>query len=153
MSTSITTVFNNLVTFMGDQLTAHKRLNDPYSLEANPEMLLRKGWGIQIDDGSDTGRCISPEYYLARNFTLIVVRETVGKDSDPARRENAMLELLEDLHILIAEAVSENTLYQSAVNFKYVSDSGVQEVFVQEKPYNFVEAVFTVEYSQNITGA
>lgn len=149
----ITTVFNNLVTFMGTELPNHFRLNDPYTIENNPEQLLRKGWGIQIDDGVDTNRCISPEYYLGRTFTLVVVRESLAKDSDPARRETSKLDLLEDLHILIAAAVTENTLYQSAVNFKYISDSGLQEVFVNDKPYNFIQANFLVEYSQTIPGA
>lgn len=149
----ITDVFNNLVTFVGGELIDHTRLNDPYNIEENPEMLLRKGWGIQIDDGVDTNRCISPEYYLGRTFTIVIVRESVAKDSDPVRRELSKLDLLEDLHILIAEAVSENTLYQVAVNFKYISDGGLQEVFVQDKPYNFIEANFLVEYSQTIPGA
>lgn len=138
---------------MGTELPTHQRLNDPYNIDENPEMLLRKGWGIQIDNGADVSRCISPEYYIARTFTLVIVRECVAKDSDPSRRETSHLELLEDLHILIAEAVAENTLYQSAVNFKYVSDGGVQEVFVDDKPYNFIQAQFLVEYSQIVTGA
>lgn len=150
---NITTVFNNLVTFMSTNLSDHFRLNDPYNIEENPEQYLRKGWGIQVDDGVDTNRCISPEYYLGRTFTLVVVRESLAKDSDPARRETSKLDLLEDLHILIAAAVTENTLYQSAVNFKYISDGGLQEVFVNDKPYNFIEANFLVEYSQSIPGA
>jgi hypothetical protein len=150
---NITTVFNNLVTFMGTELSDHFRLNDPYNIEENPEQYLRKGWGIQIDDGVDTNRCISPEYYLGRTFTLVITRESLAKDSDPARRETSKLDLLEDLHILIAGAVSENTLYQSAVNFKYISDGGLQEVFVNDKPYNFIQANFLVEYSQTIPGA
>ena len=150
---NITTVFNNLVTFMSTNLSDHFRLNDPYNIEENPEQYLRKGWGIQVDDGVDTNRCISPEYYLGRTFTLVVVRESLAKDSDPARRETSKLDLLEDLHILIAAAVTENTLYQSAVNFKYISDGGLQEVFVNDKPYNFIEANFLVEYSQTIPGA
>lgn len=150
---NITTVFNNLVTFMSTNLYDHFRLNDPYNIEENPEQFLRKGWGIQVDDGVDTNRCISPEYYLGRTFTLVVVRESLAKDSDPARRETSKLDLLEDLHILIAAAVTENTLYESAVNFKYISDGGLQEVFVNDKPYNFIEANFLVEYSQTIPGA
>jgi len=150
---NITTVFNNLVTFMSTNLSDHFRLNDPYNIEENPEQYLRKGWGIQVDDGVDTNRCISPEYYLGRTFTLVIVRESLAKDSDPARRETSKLDLLEDLHILIAAAVTENTLYQSAVNFKYISDGGLQEVFVNDKPYNFIEANFLVEYSQSIPGA
>lgn len=150
---NITTVFNNLVTFMSTNLSDHFRLNDPYNIEENPEQYLRKGWGIQVDDGVDTNRCISPEYYLGRTFTLVVVRESLAKDSDPARRESSKLDLLEDLHILIAAAVTENTLYESAVNFKYISDGGLQEVFVNDKPYNFIEANFLVEYSQTIPGA
>ena len=150
---NITTVFNNLVTFLETELPNHYRLNDPYTVENNPEQLCRKAWGIQIDDGVDTNRCISPEYYLGRTFTLVLVRESLAKDSDPVRRETSRLDLLEDLHILIAGAVSENTLYQSAVNFKYISDSGLQEVFVNEKPYNFIQANFLVEYSQTIPGA
>ena len=138
---------------MSTNLSDHFRLNDPYNIEENPEQYLRKGWGIQVDDGVDTNRCISPEYYLGRTFTLVIVRESLAKDSDPARRETSKLDLLEDLHILIAAAVTENTLYQSAVNFKYISDGGLQEVFVNDKPYNFIEANFLVEYSQSIPGA
>lgn len=149
----ITTVFNNLVTFMGTELPNHKRLNDPYAIENNPEMLLRKGWGIRVVDGLDTKRFICPEYTLARSFGLVIVRESPSKDSDPSRRESAKLEILEDLHTLLIEAVSENTLYGIALDFKYESDGGFQEVFVNEKPYTYLAANFVVEYSQQITGA
>lgn len=153
MSSNITTVFNQMISMVGAQLSTHKRLNDPYNLEENPEMLLRKGWGVRIGPGVNSERCISPEYYLNRTFEVVIVREAVAKDSDPSRREASHLELLEDLHTILDEAVSENTLYNSAVNIKYVSDGGLDEIFVFEKPYNLIVAQFTVEYSQNVTGA
>jgi len=153
MSSKITTIFDNLVTFMETVLPNHARLNDPYQIENNPEMLLRKGWGIQVNDGLDTSRFVCPEYTLSRNFTLVVVRESPAKDSDPARRESAKLEILEDLHTLLVEAVSENTLYGIALDFKYSSDGGFQNVFVDNKPYTYLASIFTVEYSQQISGA
>jgi hypothetical protein len=149
----ITTIYNNLVIFMGTELSTHTRLNDPYFVENNPEMLLRKGWGIRVNDGLDTARFVCPEYTLARTFTLVIVRESPAKDSDPARRETAKLEILEDLHTLLIEAVSENTLYGVALDFKYESDGGFQEVFVNEKPYTYLASSFVVEYSQQIPGA
>lgn len=153
MSSKITTIFNNLVTFLETQLPDHQRLNDPYNLTVNPEYQLRKAWGIVVNAGTDTARFICPEYSLSRTFSIVICREAVAKESDPARRETAKLEILEDLHKLITEAVSENTLYGVALDFKYSSDGGFQDVLVNEKPFTFLSSDFTVEYSQQIPGA
>lgn len=153
MSTTITDVYNNFVTVIETALPSHKRLHNPYSVEENPEMIVRKGWGLQIDDGINSNRCISPEYYLQRNFSVVITRENVAKDSDPVRRDAAKLELLEDLHLLISASVLDNTLTQVAARFQYESDTGLQEVYIQDKPYSFIQAQFLVEYSQQITGA
>lgn len=153
MSTKITDIFNGLVTFMGATLPSHARLNDPYVIENNPEMLVRKGWGIQVDSGTNTQRFTCPQYTLSRTFTLVVVRECPAKDSDPARRETAKLEILEDLHTLIGAALIDVTLNGLALDFKYVSDSGFQDVYVNEKPYTYLAASFSIEYFQLVPGA
>ena len=78
MSTTITDVYNNFVTIIETALPSHKRLHNPYAVEENPEMIVRKGWGLQIDDGINSNRCISPEYYLQRNFSVVITRENVA---------------------------------------------------------------------------
>jgi hypothetical protein len=125
-------------------------LFDPYTVENNPEQFLRKGWGIKVMPGLDTRRFVCPEYTLARTFSIILARESPAKDSDPSRRETAKLELLEDLHTLLIATVSDNTLGGIALDFKYESDGGFQDVFVNEKPYTYLESSFTIEYSQQV---
>ena len=113
-------------------------------------MLLRKGWGIRVEDGLNTQRIICPTYTVERTFSLVVARESPARDSDPARRESAKLEILEDLHTLITEAMGDCTLSGAAIDFKYSSDGGFQEVFVNDKPYTFLASSFLVEYSQTV---
>jgi len=148
----ITTVAAALISLVGTALPSHKRLQNPYHLEDNPEPLLKQGWGIRVDEGLNTKRQISQPYFLARTFSVVLTREALAVASDPATRETAMLGLLEDLHALISTTFTDMTLGGSGFDFRYDSDGGYQEVFSEEKPYFYIEAKFVVEYSQSVSG-
>lgn len=147
----ITDIHTALHSFLAAQLPNHRRLWMPYFMESNPEQFLRKGYGVKFAEAnSEDDQICSTAYTLSRTFQVIISREHPAKDSDPARRESDMLELLEDLATLIAGSITDDTLGGVAINFQYASDGGLEFVFVENKPYAFITANFTVEYQQFI---
>jgi hypothetical protein len=150
MSTKITAIKAALESLVTGQLTEHNRLDDPYHMDANPENLLRLGWGVKVDDGRNTKRTMCPTYTLARNFSIVVTREALGRADDAARREAAQMLLLEDLHLLMNAAAQDITLGGNCFDLSYQDDTGIQEVFIEQKPFNYIEATFSVEYFQSV---
>lgn len=151
-TTKVTLAYRALLQCVATTLKDHKRLNDPYNLDENDGAQLRQGWGVRVDEGEPTRRCINPEYFLRRTFTVALTRECPAKDSDPERREAAAFELFEDLHLLIAKTVENITLGDTSFDFAFAGDGGIQEVFAEKKPYVALEARFTVEYHQRVGG-
>lgn len=152
MSTKITDIYNALVALLQETLPDHKRLTNVDEIEENDASLLRMGWGLKIGGATISQDVICPQYNLERKFQITLTREYLAKDSDVARREASKLLVLEDLHLVLAEAVSQIQLSELATSFVYEDDGGPEELTLQDKPYHMLEATFTVRYFQLVSG-
>lgn len=146
----ITTVYTALVAKMVATYPQHLRLTDADDLENNDQARLRKGWGLRLAQGRNTRRVICPEYHLERQAIVSLTREGPALNSDNATREAAKLALLEDLHLLIAQSVTDLTLDGAVINFQFREDTGPEELLKDGRWYVAIEATFGVEYSQQV---
>lgn len=152
MSTKITQIHAALVELLQDTLPNHRRLTNVDEIEENDAALLRAGWGLKIGGGVVTTDVICPQYNIERKFLITLTREYLAKDSDVARRDASKVQVLEDLHLVLAAAVSDIQLGDLVTSFVYEDDGGPEELTLQEKPYHMLEATFTVRYFQLVSG-
>ena len=152
MSTKITEIYTALVDLIRETLPEHKRLTNVEEIEDNDATLLRQGWGLKIGGGANTNDVICPQYNLERKFLVTITREYLAKGSDADRREASKLLLLEDLHLVLAEAVRQIQLEGPAIGIAYEDDGGPEEFTLQDKPFHMIEATFTVKYFQLVSG-
>lgn len=148
MSTRISEIYQNLLQAIQEAFPAHKRLENVDDLELNKAPLLRLGWGLKIGPGRDSKRDLCPAYTQFRDFTVILVREGAAKDSDMVRREQAKVDLLEDLHLLRKALDPDQNLSGTAISVTYQDDGGPQDIEADGKWYVALEAQVSIEYKQ-----
>ncbi len=142
--TSISTVYTDLHTRIQSVLTSHVRIPDPRNLERNNAQFLRKGYGLAVADGFNTERELGCRLSIRRSWQLKITRYFIGRAFDEQIRQDTDLELLEDLQLIIDNFEKFPALSSSANgSVKYISDAGINSVFIEEE--NFVEITATLE--------
>lgn len=150
MSTKITDVFTNLRQLLKDTFPDHRRLEYHDDLERCSQPFLRLGYSLAVQPGQDSPRTLCPVYFQRRQFEVTLTREVLAKDGDPESRDAAMMEILEDLHLLRGALALDPSLGGSCVSAQYVNDPGPEIAFINDKPIATVDAQIIVEYEQQV---
>lgn len=123
-----------------------KELDDAYHLDQNPDTQLRAGWGIMIDGGDQTARENCKDS-IGRTLTVVITTEARAKSGDMDRQMDQELDLFDRMEEVLNAIRDESTLDQTVYKCVYASDSGRQEIFLENEPYYYVEIVFNIEYA------
>ena len=152
MSTKISQIHAALLQVLETAFPEHVRLVAE-RLEENDKKALAKGWELVIGGGKNTRRVVCPEYYLQRQFEVTFTRECNAKDQDVGRRDAVKLSLLEDLHLLIKQTISDLTLGEACMNFEWENDQGPSELETEDGGAVFaLTTTVSIEYSQQVGG-
>lgn len=150
MSSKITDVFTNLRQLLKDTFPNHARLEFHDDLEKCSQTFLRLGYSIAVLPGQDSPRTTCPTYFQRRQFEITLTREVLAKDGDPESRDAAILEILEDLHLLREALALDQNLGGTCVYAQYVNDPAPEIAFINDKPVATVDAQIIVEYEQQV---
>lgn len=151
MSTKITTIYDNLVTKLSTVLPAYVRIPNPYSPEENPELFLRKGYGIGIGTGENTRRLICGFFSINRTFNIILINQILTTDTNSNVRGSFERDLMEDHYTIVNALEVDNNLSGAAVKTIFSADSGIQFVEGEMGKYVMCEITFEVEYLEPIS--
>lgn len=147
---NISTFHDALLTRLQTVFPNHMRLPNPYAIDQNPQGHMIKGYGIKFGsaNNSNADLCsINPE----REIIVVLTREYLATDADPASKATAEKNLYEDQLLLIKDAYSESTYSGSVYKFYWESDSGVLFQFEDERQFLYLETSFTCQYRETIT--
>lgn len=148
--TAVTTLYDTLVTRVGELLPSHQRLGNPYELEENPNPFLKQGYGIAFSVANNPEREISCRGWVQRDLIIVLTRKFYARDTDRASKASAEKDLLEDLQLIIDDAEKNFDAPNSVALFKYTTDNGIEPVRADEDHYISVSAVISAEYSNNL---
>lgn len=154
MSTKITTLYNTLITRMGAIFPQHARLPNPYKIDQNNSLFLKKGWGVAFAEGVNTNRNANcPPMSIERTFNITISRQFYAREMDAAAKATTEKDLFEDQYLLIKDLESDPTLQQTIARGRFVSDSGIQFVSldVEKDDFLYLSSVFTLEYWEDLT--
>lgn len=151
MSTKITTIYNNLISRIESTLTTYTRIPNPYAPEENPELFLRKGYGIGIGSAENSRRLICGYFSINRNFSILLINQILTTDSNSSSRGDFERLLMEDHYSLINALEVDNNLGGAAVKTNFTADSGIQFVAGEMGKYILCELTFEVEYLEPIS--
>lgn len=131
MSTRISTAHSNLLTRLDALFSSSsdwQRIPNPYDVPANSETFLRKGYGVQINEGANSHRVLSSQLSIDRVFGIVLSREVFKTDGDADGYAQVALDLYEDLQTVIKDFEKNTTLNTGQTFFEYVSDEGVRPI-------------------------
>lgn len=151
MSSAITTYYNAMVTRVGAVLTAGNgwaRFPDAYSLEENPDAMMRQGWGLKLGAGVPN-QFISGIMAIDRTFTVVICREVMKTELDSDGAGAVDLQLLEDARALVADFETNVTLNTGLGNCSFQGDSGIIPV-QSDMLFRAIELSFTVKVIEQI---
>jgi hypothetical protein len=150
MATDISTIYDYLQSRVSTLLDAHKRIHNPYDVADNNELVLQKGWGLAVLGNENTQRFRTCKGSLLRSFDVVVTRKYYAREGQTANRVTTEKDLLEDLQILYDDFHKNANLNTDYV-LTAISDTGIEPVFTEEKPYLAVRLLVTVEYFRDLT--
>lgn len=145
-------IYDEIVTRMTALFPNHQRLSHAYTPEESPEPQLRQGWALQHGSGENTNRKLGCKVSVRRQFIIIVTRKYYSHDSDPEAKALTDKDIIEDVRLIINNA--ESTPYLDGIvnnpNVRYVSDTGVQFVYANNKPFYKSEVLLEAEYFEDL---
>jgi len=149
-----TDVFDALVARVAAVLPDHKRIPNPYIIEQNSERILNKGQGVTFGPGENTFRRLTNQLSVARDFSVIITRKSIKKETDSSGRAEDIQLLFEDQKLVIDDVEKNTTLLDSTLSVAksdYLSDNGLEFIYGEKDNFIKVESVIRVEYIEDLT--
>lgn len=109
------------------------RIADAVSVEDNPVTQLDQGYGLAIGSGANTNRMQCGIITINRVFTVVLTRARDATDGDDQSRDTNLKSLLDDMRTVIASFEREIRLVDGEVNCKYVSDTGIESLSIDDE--------------------
>lgn len=151
MTTAISTAYDEIVTVLNSLYgSTHKQLENPYILEDNDELTLRRGYGFVLQNATNTNRLLSNVASIQREVNIILTIKWRGTQKDVSLRQTAEKQLLED-HFLLIEYFTANAGMNISQVWKmvYNGDSGLEFIFTDKQNYIGIQSNFSLEYSED----
>ena len=148
MST-VSTIYDAIVSKMAGLYPNYHRIANPYDIGANPEIMLKKSWGIAIGPGVNTERFVGCLSSWERTITIAFMRQVVKTENDATGKASVEKLLLEDANTLLLDLEADPTISGSVIKTVFADDSGIQYVQGRESSYLAIEIGLRVEYLQD----
>lgn len=144
----ISTIYDLIVVAVESQLTGYRRLPNPYDIFDNPALILKKGYGIRINDGENTKRYVGCITTWVRSFDIIITRQVVNTDSDALGRASIEKEILEAHKLVLHKFESDPSLGGSDIKAEINVDGGIQYISEQDSKYLAMVINLNLEYQE-----
>jgi hypothetical protein len=149
--TTIATIYDAIITKVSGQLTTYARIPNPYSLEENPAIIIRKGYGLVIGPGTNTQRYVGCLVSWSREYTIGIICQVVNTENNASGRASSEKDLI-DAHDQILRAFeSDPSLAGICISAVVTDDSGIQYLPTDLGNFLAIEITLRVEYQETTT--
>lgn len=145
-----TDVFDAMILRLESVLPTHSRLRNPYEIEENNTLFLKKGFGLAIGQGNGPNTALSKQIEIERIFQVVLTRKAYAKESDSTGKASAEKSLLEDLFLVIQEFETNTTINSTASMAQYESDGGIEFVETETEGFIVIRADILVKYQESL---
>ncbi len=146
--TAISDIYDAIITTVGTELPAFQRVPNPYSLDENTAILLRKAYGLAIGPGTNTERYVGCIATWQRDFTIGLVTQVVNTENDTLGRAAVEVDIIEAHRILLLAFETDPTLAGKCIKAVITSDGGIDYIQGAQSKYLALEITLTVEYQE-----
>lgn len=142
-------IYDAIVTQIESELSGYTRIPNPYDVQNNTFLHLRKGFGIEIGPGSNTERYVGCLSTWERTYTIILVKQVVTTQNNTAVRVMIEKEILDDHELLFKAFETNNSLGGIAMKTVVQSDGGISFLDIDNQKFLSMSIFLNVEYQLN----
>lgn len=145
MST-ISTAYDNIITQISTSLPNHVRLSNPYNIEENPDPIMVQSFGLAVSGATNLDDLASCQMHVNRIMIVVITRKMTSLNDDPVAKATAQKLILED-HFILLDAFERNaTLSSIVIDFKFLSDNGLEFVRGDNDTFMMVQMSYNLNY-------
>ncbi len=149
--TLISTLHDAIVTKVSTNLSSYTQLPDPYEIEGNNKLYLKKGFGVAVREGEGTNRDVGCMMSWRRFFEISLINQITTTDHNTTSRETLAKNLLEDHYTVITQFQVASSLSGNAISAIGVSDGGIELIYIDDVPYYLCQILLDLEYMEDLT--
>jgi len=144
----ISDIYDAIITKIGATLPTFQRVPNPYSLDENTAILLRKAFGLAIGAGANTERWVGCVATWSREFTIGLVTQVVNTENDTLGRAQVEVDLLDAHRALLLAIEADPSLGGLVIKAVITSDGGIEYIQGAQAKYLALEISLAVEYQE-----
>lgn len=147
----ISDAYDAIVTRVQTVLSTHTRITNPYKVDENPKVLLVKGWGLAILEGSAVNQQISCHLDYRRTFQVVLTRQFYSLESDSSSKVTTEKNLMEDAFLVMEDFGADPDLGTTSVStFKFVGDNGIEYIFNETDKFLKISLNYEARIIENL---
>lgn len=146
--TKIYDIHDAIVTALSAELTGHARLSNPYDIADNPDIILKKAYGLAIGEGTNTKRYVGCLATWQRDYRIIITQQIVNTASAAVGKAETAKQII-DAHRLVYLYFEANpTLGGTCIKAEIDSDTGIDPFENEQSKYLALTINLSVEYQE-----
>lgn len=149
ISTAYDALVDRVETVLDTANQGYRRIPNPYVVEDNNDLNLKKGYGVAILPGENTNRVVNCKFSISRTIEVVLSRLYTGDDENASTRATTEKLLFEDQYKLINNFEQDLTINGSTMYTKWVSDGGIEYLSGDSGRFFLLKTQFSLEYLES----
>jgi hypothetical protein len=150
ISSAFDAMIARLEVVLDAQANGYTRIPNPYNLEDNTELKLKKGYGIGFLSATNTNRQVNCKFSVNRTMEVTLTRLYTGSEENASSKSNLEKLLLEDQYKIIKDFEQDITINGQTMYTRWESDSGIEFVAGATGRFYALKTQFSLEYLENL---
>lgn len=151
ISTGFDAIVSRVETVLGGTAAGYTRLANPYAPEDNPELKLRKGWGVALKEGQNTNRQVNCKFSVNRTLEVVLTRLYTDWEENAVAHSSLEKLLLEDQYKIINDLEQDVTVNGTTMYTRWESDSGIEFLSGETGRFLMLRTQFSMEYLEDFS--
>lgn len=146
--TKIAEIYDAIIAKIAAKLPSFQRVPNPYALDENTAILLRKAYGLAIGPGTNTERYVGCLVTWQRDYTIGLIHQVVNTENDTLGRAMIEKDIIDAHREILLGFETDSTLGGKAIKAVVSSDGGIDYIQGNQSKYLALEITLTVEYQE-----
>lgn len=148
ISTAYDALVDRIEAVLDVEANNYRRIGNPYNIEDNSEIELRKGYGIAALSAINTNRHVACQFSIERTFEIVLTRHFTGRLDDADGRVDVEKELLEAQYLIVNDLEQDPSVGGTSMFTRFVGDSGIEYVAGDQSRFIVLRSQFALEYQE-----
>lgn len=149
--TKIADIYDAIINKLSTELPTFQRVPNPYSLDENTAILLRKAFGLAIGAGLNTERYVGCLATWERSYTIGLVTQVVNTENDTIGRASVEKDIVDAHRSILLAFETDSTLGGECIKAVISDDTGINYIQGAQSKYLALEITLRVEYQEPLT--